>query len=127
MWSLDVLEKLARDAGREARRSRKQPRKLTEEEIDSESFTIPFLGTHVPKGWEQTEQSWFCDSSGFGRDDEPALSLPRFKEELKVYFRENPDHGIAITQQGQFQVYVHAYRRIKPKTVADEFKQAMNG
>jgi hypothetical protein len=72
--------------------------------------TLPFpeFGEFEPDGWAQVEVL-FCDSSGFGEDDEPALSV----EQLKAYVLEHaPEgYGYALGDIGQFQVNVKVYRR----------------
>lgn len=62
--------------------------------------------------WEETDEPWFVDSSGFGREGEPALTMEAFQQELREYVRENPEHGFGISSVGQFQLYVSAYRRV---------------
>ncbi len=62
--------------------------------------------------WEETEQTWFVSTSGFGKDNEPALTADVFRRELVKYLREHPDHGFGLSSVGQFQVYVTAYRRV---------------
>ena len=46
------------------------------------------------------------DSSGFGSEDEPALSMGQFKEALQALMEEHGPLLLAIEEQGQFQVYV---------------------
>ena len=76
-------------------------------------FPFPFLGDHVPEGWTLAE-THFVDSSGFGRDDEPALSIDRFMALIEERMTD-PDRpetiGWGITEAGQFQVYVGEYHR----------------
>jgi hypothetical protein len=67
---------------------------------------IPFLADYVPKGWVKDEDEFFVDMSGFGRDDEPALSQRQFALRLALL---PPGYGIAMTEQGQFQGYVGVY------------------
>ena len=73
---------------------------------------IPFpnLGYLQPDGWEKTDSEWFVDKTGHGHDWEPALTVEQFKKELRAYIAENPGHGFAITEEGEFQVYVTAFR-----------------
>lgn len=73
---------------------------------------FPVLGNYVPDSWEQTEQSWFVDKTGCGEEWEPALTVEQFKMELRAYIAANPGHGFAITEEGEFQVYVAAFRRV---------------
>ena len=60
-------------------------------------------------GWEATGTEWFVDASGFGADDELALTPKQFAGELRRYVAENPTHGFALTGVGQFQVRVGAF------------------
>jgi hypothetical protein len=75
---------------------------------------IPFpnLGSLEPDGWERTDALWFVDKTGYGHDGEAALTVEQFKRELRHYVHENPGHGFAITEEGEFQVYVSAFRRV---------------
>lgn len=59
----------------------------------------------TPDGFTETNE-YFVDSSGFGSEDEPALTPDAFLEKIKAgkYY--------AITGQGQFQVYVTEYEKI---------------
>lgn len=81
--------------------------------LESSQGRFPFPIITEPlliDGWERTEKEWFVDSSGFGDDKEPALTVDQFRTELLAYVREHPDHGFGITGVGQFQVYVSAFR-----------------
>ena len=72
---------------------------------------IPFLGKYVPFGWkrladENDDPVWYLvDSSGFGRADEPALTLDAFASILVE------GHGYGIIEAGEFQVVVGEYVR----------------
>ena len=111
MWSLDTLEYLNRKAAQKARRGKREPYVPSPEEIDNfPPFPFPNLGPHVPAGWERVENAtWFADSSGWGRPGEPALAVNELKDELRRYASDNPGHGFAIVECGQFQCYVGAY------------------
>ena len=74
-------------------------------------FPFPNLGYYEPPGWEVTEQNWFIDKTGRGDEDEPALTVRRFREELRHYIAENPGHGFAITEEGEFQAVISAFRQ----------------
>jgi hypothetical protein len=114
MWSLEMIDYLNQKAARKARRQDKEPTVTTPEEIENyPPFPFPHLGPYVPPGWERVEgQEWFVDSSGFGKDDEPALSVGQFKEVVRRYANDHPDHGFAIVEAGQFQLYVAAFRPV---------------
>ena len=114
MWSLETINYLNSRAARAAQRKTKEPTVPTLEEIEAfPPFPFPHLGPFVPPGWERVEDAvWFVDSSGWGRNDEPALSVEQLKNELRQYVADNPDHGFGIIEAGQFQCYVAAYRPV---------------
>jgi hypothetical protein len=123
----DLQDKAARDA---ARRNRKPYVLWNEEEVDRiDRFPFPFIGTHRPKGWRElvtsdgieVRNAWsggvvdsdepitlFVDSSGFGDDNEAALSVRQFKSVLKEVVTASgklgKTVGFAIIEVGQFQV-----------------------
>ena len=72
---------------------------------DEDVFKCPNLGYYLPKGFEFTEK-YFVDSSGFGSENEPALSVAQFISKIKKGF------GYAICESGQFQVYIQEYKRV---------------
>jgi hypothetical protein len=112
MWSLETLDFFNREAARKARNAKREPYVPVLDEIAAyPPFPFPHLGPFVPPGWEQVEDAtWFVDSSGWGQPGEPALAVEQFKDELRQYVSENPDHGFGIVEYGQFQCYVGAYR-----------------
>ena len=74
---------------------------------------IPFpnLGCLKPDGWKKTGQHWFVDKTGHGLPSEPALTCEQFKRQLRGYILRHPRHGFAITEEGEFQAVVSAFRR----------------
>lgn len=58
----------------------------------------------TPKGFIETNE-YFVNSSGFGREDEPALTPDTFLKKVKAgkYY--------AITDKGQFQVFIIEYEK----------------
>lgn len=74
-------------------------------------FPFPNLGYFEPDGWEKTEQHWFVDKTGRGLPNEPALTHEQFIRELRRYIAANAGHGLAITEEGEFQVVISAFRR----------------
>ena len=80
-------------------------------------FPFPFLGDYVPHGWEKLEDELFVDKTGMGADYESALTVEQFKAECIRLYRENYPSGVAfaITQEGQFQLYVGVYRYVGKK------------
>jgi len=115
MMSLETIEAMARKAARRAARKREAPHVFfNEAEVDAcPSFPIPLLGGYAPRGWKPIGDTLFCDSSGFGADDEPALSVPQFKAAIKATMAAHPGRtvGWAVVEAGEFQVCVQAYLR----------------
>lgn len=55
--------------------------------------------------------TFFVDNSGFGTDDEPALTFNKFLNEVKAgYF-------YGIREVGQFQVYIGEYKKLTKKDI----------
>jgi hypothetical protein len=116
MMSQAYIQELSRKAAYRAAREHRIP---FAPDISSGDFKpnvenfihhIPNLGSYVPKGWAKVDD-WFVDSSGFGADDEPALSLKQFLKKAEEEMIAHPETGFAITETGQFQVYVGVFRR----------------
>jgi hypothetical protein len=116
MMSSEVIRYVNEDIGRRAARSRLVPYVPSEpDEVDrwrKLPFEFPNIGTHGPKGWEAVE-SWFVDKTGHGYKWEPAITHRRLKEILRSYIAENPTHGFAVTEEGEFQVVVSAFRPVQ--------------
>lgn len=79
-------------------------------------FPFPYLGDYQPKGWRKTAE-YFVDSSGFGSEGEPALTIGGFIKKLKVGF------GYAITSAGQFQVHVGEYLCLHTRQESEAMKE----
>lgn len=111
MMSPETIRSMARDAGVAAAENAVQPKFFWDEEIETLKAgnleglkAIPNFGDHVPDGFVQVEDH-FVDSSGMGADDEPALTIRQFVEQL------NTHNGYAITSVGQFQIYITEFSR----------------
>lgn len=65
-------------------------------------------------GYELIEEV-FADSSGFGQDDEPALSVNKFERRVQELVREHGSLTAKITGQGMFQVYVGFFKKTGTK------------
>jgi hypothetical protein len=111
MMSLSQIHALSDEAARKARRHGNKPMVLWPTEADrlklGGSMPFPFIGSYVPKGWKLVEIH-FVDSTGFGGETEPALTIEAFRSKLKAGM------GYAIIEAGQFQVYVGEFQ--PPKT-----------
>lgn len=110
MMSTQAIADLSRKAAVKAAKAGKVPLIIWPEDRKNPetSFAalrrIPNLGDHRPNGWELIE-SHFVDKSGFGEDDEPAMSVDQFLKMLVV------DHGYGIIEEGQFQIYIGEFVR----------------
>ena len=115
MFSLETINYLNQQAARKAHKRRKTPFVPdSPQALDAmPPFPFPSLGDYEPPGWERTDESWFCDKTGWGRTDEPALTIERLKRQLQAYIVENPGHGFGITEEGQFQLFVTAFRPVE--------------
>lgn len=56
-------------------------------------------------------ENLFCDSSGCGALDEPALTSNQLILKLKEILDDHPEVHTFITDQGQFQVYVGVFKK----------------
>ena len=88
-----------------------QPYMLESAESAKTLDSFPFPAMDIPEDWEESEV-FFVDSSGFGSDYEPALTIDQFRDHLFDHATENPNDGYIITDEGQFQVYITAVRQI---------------
>jgi hypothetical protein len=108
MMSLSVIRILAREQAKRAARAKLLPLVVEGEDMpDDERLAtylrhIPNIGTYRPKGWRLADRL-FVDKTGYGREDEPALTFGQF---LRTARRAGPGNGYAIIEEGEFQVYV---------------------
>ena len=67
----------------------------------------------IPEEYEEV-QTLFCDSSGFGAPDEPALTQQQAIARTNEILSENKENTLyaAITDAGQFQVYVGIFKKV---------------
>lgn len=109
MYSLEVIEQINREAASAACEDDKEPLLITSEEqiADMPPFPFPALGDYVPLGWRDTGERLFCDSSGIGAPEEPALTTDQLKLKLEV------GKAYAIVEEGQFQVYLGVFEEDK--------------
>jgi hypothetical protein len=116
MMSLSAIRQLSRDFAIRACRENKIPFVFEQSDIDdlrtqlqagkTLRFLIPFLGNYIPQGWRHTDRPLlFVDTSGFGREDEPALTTRAFVEAIE------PGKAYAVVETGQFQAYLREYER----------------
>lgn len=110
--SLEYIHQLSREAAREAADLRLEPyQPWNTAEILSDDFIpfpFPFIGDYDPPGW--TCVTWlFCDSSGLGAPDEPALTGSQLIQKLVKLQELGISIGYAITETGQFQLHLGCY------------------
>jgi hypothetical protein len=116
MLSLSVIRRLSRDCAIRACRENKIPFVYEQEDLDdlkaqlkagkSLRFLIPYLGSYLPQGWRCTaREPLFIDTSGYGKEGEPALTTRAFVEAL------TPGKGYGCVEAGQFQAYIREYER----------------
>lgn len=116
MMSLEVIRYVNDEIGRHAARRNLVPYVPSEpDEVDrwrNLPFVFPNIGNHEPDGWEQVE-SWFVDKTGHGHESEPAMTHQRLKQVLRDYIAMNPGDGFAVTEEGEFQVVVSAFKPVE--------------
>jgi hypothetical protein len=115
MMSLSAIQQVSRDAAIRAARDNRIPFTVEDQDIaiwkarfkaGNLKFPFPFLGAYVPHGWRRTDRKpLFVDSSGFGREDELALTVTATIEALI------PGKAYAIIESGQFQLHLAEYER----------------
>lgn len=89
-----------------AARKRKAKPYVAKKDADEGVFKMPFLGCYKPEGWEVLNK-YFVDSSGFGQEGEPALTVKRFLSKVVK------GRGYSLESAGQFQVNVNEFEREK--------------
>ena len=117
MMSLMAILAVNEEIAAEAARQRRVPFvPCSAEEVEQwRRLRFPNLGYYEPPGWEKTETAWFVDKSGVGQSCEPALTLDQFRRQLADYVDENPGHGFAITEEGEFQTVISAFGPVNGK------------
>lgn len=123
MMSLSTIRHMSEEAGREAAQRNMQPYvPYNEEDVQrmpggdlwngKRGYPFPNLGDHQPEGWTDTGESYFVDSSGLGRDDEPALTWAQLNRRIIDEIVQSPRKlGLGITEVGQFQLYISIFER----------------
>lgn len=69
-------------------------------------YGMPNFGDYRNKNWELVND-YFVDSSGFGAENETALTAERFFSKVKA------GYGYAIIEEGQFQIVVGEFKKVK--------------
>lgn len=103
MMSLESIEQMSREAGERAAELAQEPL-VAFTDKDASVFKCPNLGDYVPDGWKEVDRL-FVDNSGFGSDNEPALTPEQFIDKVKAGM------GYAVVEVGQFQVYIGVFEK----------------
>ncbi len=73
---------------------------------------IPFFGD-AADGLDETHErveTLFVDTSGWGAEDEPALTLTQLEARLRELVEEHGPVQVATTDQGQFQAHLGVWK-----------------
>jgi hypothetical protein len=112
MMSLEVLEAVNNEIARQAAREGLIPYIPASADEAVTPFFCPNIGSLKPRGWIKTGQTWFVDKTGNGETWELALTWQQFRRQLAGYLLRHPGHGFAITEEGECQVVISAFRQI---------------
>ena len=110
------MDYLNEEIGRRAKRMNLAPYFLkNSKKLDKmPPYPFPNLGAfanHYDETMEEVK-TFFVDSSGFGREDEPALTREQFHQQLKELIDNHPEGlYIGISGEGQFQIYITAWKK----------------
>ena len=119
MLDYSQIKSMAQEAAERAELEGVKPTSIFDLDLHSRNLfplPVPFLGDYVPEGWEilpdqqGEQQSLFCDSSGFGSENEPAMSVNQLVRKLEQYAQGDNNIGFGIIEAGEFQVVIGLYR-----------------
>ncbi len=126
MMSLSTIQAMNDEAASQAQDEDLQPVEYTGQPIMSMGRIMPFIGGHLPTGYERVSLqeeydgdphglymgdndgfgAYFVDSSTMGASDEPAMNLNQFAARLRE------GYAYALVETGQFQVKVGVFKRV---------------
>lgn len=114
MFGLETIIEMNKEAGDQARERGLVPFLLEDSsQLDvMPPFPFPNIGddsVEVDKLHERVT-SLFCDKSGFGALDEPALTIEQLMEALTGLLDEHGPLQLAIESEGQFQLYIGVWK-----------------
>ena len=114
---MDIAEikTASRDAAILAAAKKKQPYvPFDEKEIQTSNAIehIPNLGDYRPKGWKLVDK-WFCDNSGMGSEDEPALTIAQLNAKMLDKYNEGHTYGYGVIERGQFQIWLGVFKKLE--------------
>jgi hypothetical protein len=106
MLSGNQIYEISYDLAVRASKSHKVPLAIWPEDLSNNNFQIPSLGEYRPAGY-RLETTLFVDSSGFGSEGEPALTIWAFKAYVQEHL--NQAYHYAVIESGEFQVVVGVF------------------
>lgn len=74
-------------------------------------YPFPNFGSYRPRGWKM-RGTLFCDKTGMGREDEPALTIHQLNCRLEQDTAACLGYGYAIVEEGEFQIVVGVFERV---------------
>ena len=106
MWGLETIKALNGEFTEQNREA--VPLMLDEHSEIGEDFPLPYMGTRCEEVDEEKEriETLFIDTSGWGREGEPALTKGQLAEELERLIGEHSVIYVAGEELGQFQGFV---------------------
>ena len=117
------IVRISNEAARKASKAKRAPLVVWNDgTIEQDLKAMPFLGDFVLQPWEvcfdeaSDEQLWFVDASGWGEEGERALTFGQFVTAVRAFLLHADkayEYGFGMIEQGEFQVYVRAYRKAK--------------
>lgn len=112
MMSLEQIVSLADDQAKQAKRFKYQPFPLSAIDVDTiKRYPFPNIGSYRPEGWELQDYKT-VDKSGMGAEYEPALTLRGFNAWIKECQAENKPYGMAIIEEGEFQIVIGLFLKV---------------
>lgn len=113
MMSMGVIRAESRKAAQRAAARRLRPFVAYDANEINEmgSFPFPQFGDeYSPPGWTFVEEL-FCDASGLGSENEPAMTVSALKRYMIEKLDADETYGYAVGQVGQFQLYVRVFKK----------------
>jgi len=110
MLSSEQIVSMAEDQGRKAKRHGLKPYQLKHLNVDTlQTFPFPNIGDYRPAGWELVDYKT-CDKTGWGYEDEPALTVRGLKAWIKDCQKSDDNFAMAIIEEGEFQVVIGLFK-----------------
>ena len=111
MMSLATIKAMSAEVAQEAADEGRKPMAIWPEDLEP-PFNCPNIGSLDVSAEFEEITNLFCDSSGMGAEDEPALSPGQLVASVKALCEEHKPDTLywAITEAGQFQVYISVYK-----------------